>query len=210
MNTHASNPLEPADALPPELQAIGDALDRLGAQDRAAAGPAFEQRLAASTLPGLPLAEHVEALDALAGADRSAASSTLEDRIFVATRGLLNRPAAAPDNDEVAAPAPLRVEFRATRASKWGVRIAAMLALGAGVTLVYMGMRPPAPTPTTDSIPSVDRLARQLEDDFESLAAILSVSHTSETEAVSSSLENVDELEFPRLDLLNFDGEGSL
>lgn len=221
MNEHPNNPMhadEPQGfALPPELAEVCGSLELLAAADRAAAGAAFEQRLAASTLPGLPLeSEHMESL---AHAERHAASPSLEDRIFVATRALLNRPAvaAAVDTD---APAPIRIH---TRSFRWALRAAAVLALGVGGSVLYVANQSPTTPTKTGGGNSIARntpsssteIAKQLENDFQSLGTILNVALGSETESnltttTSSESSSLDSLELPRLDFLENEVEGSI
>lgn len=206
MNEHPNNQTRPdeANSLPAELLGINNALNQLGASDRAAADAAFEQRLAASTLPGLP------EIDFLAHADRDSASPTLEDRIFVATRSLLNRPAETVAA-EADAPAPIRIH---TRSFRWALRVAAVIALGAGATLIYNSNQPsPAPRPPRPivaHVPSSTDIAQQLEADFEDLGNFLTVALGNSDNDSSDNSNDSNELEFPHFDLLNSEVEGSI
>jgi hypothetical protein len=211
MNEHPNNQMRDDEPLPADLLAISGSLDQLGEIDRAAAGASFEQRLAASTFPGLPVG--VEQMDSLVSADRDAASATLEDRIFVATRALLNRPVETVASDADAAtfaPAPIRIH---TRSFRWALRAAAVLTLGAGATLVYLSNQP-SPNPTIiapKTSPSDTDIAKQLEADFQNLGNFLTVAlGGSESETAESSSTDSGDLEFPSLDFLNSEVEGSI
>jgi hypothetical protein len=160
-------------------------------------------------------------MESLAHAERHAASPTLEDRIFFATRELLHRPGVAPPaSSDGDAPAPIRIHSHSFR---WALRAAAVLALGAGGALLYFANQSGVAPTKTDSGSSIaantpastTEMAKQLEDDFQSLGVILNVALGSETEpnlttTSASDSSSLDSLELPRLDFLNTEVEGSI
>lgn len=202
MSDHTNHPDHAP--LPPELVGIARGLDRLAASEQAAAGAAFEQRLAALTSPAALDGAHV---DTLAHADRGAAPSTLEDRIFQATRSMLKP-----------APAPIPIHIMRTR---WAARIAASLLIAGAGLIAYVASRP-VDDPTATQKPagaSAEALAASLEDDFAAFGRILNVAMgESETTTAASSATGLDslatgdttEFELPRFDFLKNDMEGSL
>jgi hypothetical protein len=129
-------------ALEPELRAVSELLDRLGAAEGSGAG--LESRVFAATrgLLDAGVADGAAAADALAAGERAGAGPAFEERIFVATRSLIGQRAAYESGAEVhvASAGRLWPMVRATMRAA-----AAVAVIGAGVVAFTM-LRPAGET----------------------------------------------------------------
>lgn len=180
MNHSNTQPHDDAFApLDADLASLVADLDALGAADRAAAPASLTTSVVAAIAASGELAGVRAQAAELGAIDRAAAHPELESRVFQSSREHIGPPAALrpagnhPHVHDGAARTPRRaLRFPGSRF----VPLAATLALGTGLAVLVLALRPGSSTPdvarsgtTTPTALSSEQLAAQIERDMDAL-----------------------------------------